>query len=239
MGNFVPSYGNVFVNTAQVPPFGNSDQLRGIFPAVRLAHADETNGTWRLLVCSTALESRTANLPSKTPPTAGTHAWVNNTAALNLELGLLLSFRLPCPVFRTVFDPTGNNFALHLETILIPSFTNGILVCSATLATWTVITGCIRRKPRFSSVCIPEHQSTVPGPGVAAGRRPLYPNLADGAAGKMQQTPPITHSSSQAKSALERFFPCSDRLHVFSFNRRRKSSSPQKRTLARDCSNLD
>ncbi len=200
MGNFVPALGNVFrVNTPQVPGHSVSNTNYGdVSPRFGFAYAADSKTTVRggygMFYSFPGIA--TANLPSKTPPTAGNIARVNNTAALNLSSVFLLSSGFPSGI-PTVFDPTGNNFKYSPANDPDSVIHQWNLSLQREVGFGTVITAAYVGSHGSHLYVFPNINQPFPGPGAAAARRP-YPNLADG--GGRQDAADSTYHSFQLTS---------------------------------------
>jgi hypothetical protein len=182
MGNFVPALGNVYrVDTPQVPGHSVTATNYGdVSPRFGFAYAIDSKTTVRggYGMFYSFPGVATANLPSKTPPTAGNIARVNNTSTLNLSSIYFLSSGFPSQV-PTVFDPTGNNFKYSPSSDPDSVIHQWNFSMQRDVGFGTVITAAYVGSHGSHLYVFPNINQPIPGPGPAAARRP-FPNLADG-----------------------------------------------------------
>lgn len=197
MGGLVPALGFVYqVNTPQLPGHTVTTTNYGdVSPRLGFAYSLTPKTTIRsgygMFYSFPGIA--TANLPSKTPPTAGNIAITNNTSTTDLSTVTLVSAGFPAQL-PTVFDPTGNNFKYsprHDPDSTIQQWNFNI---QRDIGLGTTITAAYVGSHGSHLYIMPNINQPVPGPGAAAARRP-YPRLGDG--GGRQDAADSTYHSFQ------------------------------------------
>jgi len=197
MGGLVPALGFVYqVNTPQLP--GHTVTLtnyRDISPRFGFAYSPNSKTTIRSGYGEFySFEGvATANLPSKSPPTAGQLSITNNTSTTDLSTVSLLSSGFPLQL-PSIFDPTGESFKYsprHDPDSMIQQLNFSI---QRDIGFGTTVTTAYVRTVGEHLYIFPNINQPVPGPGAAAARRP-YPTLGDG--GGRQDAASSTYNSLQ------------------------------------------